>query len=139
MENASKALVIAGAILISILLITLGIIVYNGSRSTIDSGMGSMDETTITMTNSKLSQYVGDNVSSTQIRSLISQVDTANKKNSVKVKLYKYTGATPSGTTEFTDTPKTGATYTVAIPSSAYNSEGYITAIYIKDNTPTTP
>ena len=34
MENASKALIIAGAILISILLISLGIIAFNSSKST---------------------------------------------------------------------------------------------------------
>lgn len=36
MENASKALIIAGAILISILLITLGITLYNSSKGTTD-------------------------------------------------------------------------------------------------------
>ncbi len=36
MENASKALIIAGAILISILLISLGIIMYNASTGTTD-------------------------------------------------------------------------------------------------------
>ena len=34
MENASKALIIAGAILISILLISLGIIMFNASKGT---------------------------------------------------------------------------------------------------------
>ena len=33
MENASKALIIAGAILIAILLITIGIILVNSGRS----------------------------------------------------------------------------------------------------------
>ncbi len=32
MENASKALIIAGAILISILLISLGIVMFNASK-----------------------------------------------------------------------------------------------------------
>lgn len=36
MENASKALIIAGAILISILLISLGIIMYNSATGTTD-------------------------------------------------------------------------------------------------------
>lgn len=36
MENASKALIIAGAILISILLISLGIIMFNSSKGTSD-------------------------------------------------------------------------------------------------------
>ena len=34
MENASKALIIAGSILIAILLISLGIIMFNASRGT---------------------------------------------------------------------------------------------------------
>lgn len=40
MENASKALIIAGAILISILLISLGIIMFNQSKSTTDQASG---------------------------------------------------------------------------------------------------
>lgn len=36
MENASKALLIAGAILIAILLISLGIIMFNSSKGTTD-------------------------------------------------------------------------------------------------------
>ena len=36
MENASKALIIAGAILIAILLISLGIIMFNSSSGTTD-------------------------------------------------------------------------------------------------------
>jgi flagellar basal body-associated protein FliL len=36
MENASKALIIAGAILISILLISLGIVMFNASKGTTD-------------------------------------------------------------------------------------------------------
>jgi len=36
MENASKALIIAGAILISILLISLGIMMFNSSKGTTD-------------------------------------------------------------------------------------------------------
>ncbi len=40
MENASKALIIAGAILISILLISLGIIMFNASKGTTDQASG---------------------------------------------------------------------------------------------------
>lgn len=36
MENASKALIIAGAILVSILLISLGIVMFNASKGTSD-------------------------------------------------------------------------------------------------------
>ena len=36
MENASKALIIAGALLISILLVSLGIMMFNSSKGTTD-------------------------------------------------------------------------------------------------------
>ena len=37
MENASKALIIAGAILLSILLIGLGMMVYSKAKGTLDN------------------------------------------------------------------------------------------------------
>ena len=40
MENASKALIIAGAILLAILLISLGIMIYTQAQNTVqNSGM----------------------------------------------------------------------------------------------------
>ena len=59
MENASKALLIAGAILIVILLIAVGMIVYNNSKSTIDAGIAQMDSTEIQMFNSQFTNYEG--------------------------------------------------------------------------------
>ena len=38
MENASKALVIAGAILISILLVSVGIMIYSGASGIFNRG-----------------------------------------------------------------------------------------------------
>ena len=40
MENASKALIIAGSVLIAILLISLGIIMFNASKGTTDQASG---------------------------------------------------------------------------------------------------
>ena len=37
MENASKALIIAGAILLAILLISLGIMIYNQAQNTVNN------------------------------------------------------------------------------------------------------
>ena len=57
MENASKALIIAGAILLSILLISLGILVYNNAKGTIqDANLDSEEAQTF---NTKISQYCG--------------------------------------------------------------------------------
>lgn len=43
MENASKALIIAGAILVSILLISLGIVMFNSSKGTTDQSSNTME------------------------------------------------------------------------------------------------
>lgn len=86
MENASKALIIAGAILISILLITLGIIVYNGSKSTIDTSMDSLDSTTSAMDNSRISQYAGSGKTYTMASALIDQLATYKTPMTVTIK-----------------------------------------------------
>ena len=55
MENASKALIIAGAILLAILLITLGILVYNQAAGVINSN--AMSDVEIQQFNQKFLQY----------------------------------------------------------------------------------
>ncbi|MFR8104355.1 MAG: hypothetical protein ACLU8F_04660 [Clostridia bacterium] len=57
MENASKALIIAGAILLAILIIALGIFIFNNAKSATE-GI-SMDETKIQAYNSKFEAYQG--------------------------------------------------------------------------------
>ena len=54
MENASKALIIAGAILLAILLISLGIMIFNQAQSVVD-GSG-MSEAELSTFNSKFTK-----------------------------------------------------------------------------------
>ena len=77
MENASKALIIAGAILLSILIIGLGITVYNSSSST----MGDADLTAqeVAAFNSTFEVYEGKQKGSA-VRSLITAIDSNNDK-----------------------------------------------------------
>lgn len=84
MENASKALIIAGAILISILLISLGIMIYNQAGDIINNNQ--MDELAITQFNQKFTQYQGRR-SGSQLKSLLQQVisSNANEENSDKI------------------------------------------------------
>ena len=67
MENASKALIIAGAILLSILLITLGIMIFTQAQSAIN-GSG-MSEIEVNAFNQKFLKYEGKQKGSA-IRSL---------------------------------------------------------------------
>jgi len=57
MENASKALIIAGAILLSILIIALGIYVFNMARGVTNTSI--LSETEVSTFNSQFTDYRG--------------------------------------------------------------------------------
>ena len=59
MENASKALLIAGAILIAILLIAIGMMVFNSASGVIDTASSGMTDHEKTMHNKKFNMYQG--------------------------------------------------------------------------------
>ncbi len=90
MENASKALIIAGAILLAILLISLGIMIFNQAQDTV-SGSG-MDQAAVSTFNNQLLKYEG-NIKGTMVKSMIQEVlainaEAANNDNiKVTVKL----------------------------------------------------
>ena len=73
MENASKALILAGAILISIMIISLGVLLFNKMGSSAKDA-ANMDEQEIANFNSKITPYVGDNISGSQVNALIQLV-----------------------------------------------------------------
>ena len=73
MENASKALLIAGAILISILIIAIGMYIYSSSQGSIDSAMSSMDTQEIEAFNKDWTNYEGRKTGS-QVKSLINKL-----------------------------------------------------------------
>lgn len=75
MENASKALIIAGAILLSILLISLGIMIYTQAQSVVN-GSG-MDQAAVGTFNSKLQKYEGD-IKGSMLKALINELVIVN-------------------------------------------------------------
>ena len=78
MENASKALIIAGAILIAILLIGIGMFVYNSSMKPIDQSGQQMDAQAVQMFNTRIEQYAGTDKRAAQIKSLLSEIQALN-------------------------------------------------------------
>lgn len=78
MENASKALIMAGAILIAIMIISLGILVFSRMSSSAKSA-ANMDEQEIANFNSKLTPYIGQNVNGSQVNALIQLVISIDK------------------------------------------------------------
>lgn len=76
MENASKALIIAGAILLSILLISLGLVVYNQAKNTI--GAVNLDQQQKQAFNSKFENYQGDKLIGTKVNEMFQLVISSN-------------------------------------------------------------
>ena len=88
MENASKPLIIAGAILISILLISVGVRIRNSPGDIGGTSQRQGEIMAIRTFNSQFTAYEGESVSGSQIKELISAVEASNAKDDEhKVKL----------------------------------------------------
>ena len=68
MENASKALLIAGAILIVILLIAIGVLLYTNSKEVIDTSTGKVSEIGNSVNKIDLEGTIDDVVKDTDIK-----------------------------------------------------------------------
>ena len=76
MENASKALLIAGAILLAILLISFGIIVIRQGSGIINNS--GMSEAEVKIFNEQFAKYEGENVKGNMVKSLIQEINASN-------------------------------------------------------------
>lgn len=77
MENASKALLIAGSVLIVILIIGVGMLVYTSMQGTIDEGIRQMSNQEKDMFNQQFLQFQGTKNGS-NVRALKSKIDNNN-------------------------------------------------------------
>ena len=77
MDNASKALIIAGSILLAVLIISLGVAIFTNLSGSAKEA-ANMDEQEISNFNSKISPYVGKNVNGSQVNALIQLVISIN-------------------------------------------------------------
>ncbi len=73
MENASKALIIAGSILLSILIIALGMFIFSSSSSTSDTMGSTLSENEKQTFNIKFEKYLGKQ-SGSSVASLVSTI-----------------------------------------------------------------
>ena len=86
MENASKALLIAGAVLLAILFISLVIyLVISGGDFLISST--SNDSTEIKMFNSKFTKYEGNEIPGIDVKQLLKDINAVNSNTSDHIDL----------------------------------------------------
>ena len=77
MENASKALIIAGAILLSIVLITLGVLIIGRGQDAIEQT--NIDDQVVSTWNQKWTKYEGKDISGTAVNNMINEVISSNR------------------------------------------------------------
>lgn len=133
MENASKALIIAGAILLAILIISLGIMIYNQAAGVVNNN--SMTEVEVTTFNQKFEQYLGENVRGANVNSLINAVNTNNMSTDDATKHVTLTGGEikeNEGKGTYIKNMQTGSTYNVKVQK--YTKGGLISEIAIENN-----
>lgn len=80
MENASKALIIAGAILLSILIIAIGMYIYNSSTNSITNAAGQISQQDIQAFNNQFIMYEGKQVG-TNVKALLTTIASICKEN----------------------------------------------------------
>ena len=115
MENASKALIIAGAILLAILLISLGIMIFTQAQDTVTNS--GMSEAEVQSFNSKFTKYEGK-IKGTMVKSLVQEVLSNNGNENNTERKVKMKGTDIGSALAYTETPTTSGiknneTYTV--------------------------
>ena len=139
MENASKALLIAGAILIVIVLISIGVLIVNRSSSVTDQASDFANQSSVQSFNRQFEIYYGTQQGSS-VKNLLSAIaaNNAQTTGSHKIKVtIVASGSTEalSGTDNSTSISakisevKNSQKYKV--DQTAMNTDGYITEIKI--------
>lgn len=120
MENASKALVMAGAILISILLISVGLIMFNSTKGVAEQSGKAAETIEIETFNSQFTKYCGDRVLGSKVKDLqnfVASYKSANSETNIEVTI--------------------DSSITTIIPNKYYKveatsyEEGYVTVITV--------
>ena len=137
MENATKALLIAAAVLIAILIISLGIVIYNQASETVNSVNMSGQE--IQAFNEKFTKYAGERVRGTEVNALLktavnNNLTEGNNGNSAKLVIVKQGNTEIVNTSGTTITPKLDASKLYKIEVKQDGLGGLVKTITITEN-----
>ena len=133
MENATKALLIAAAVLVAIIIISLGVAIVSSAKGQVDQASTALSGAEIDAFNSKFDNYEGDSVSGTRVNALINAVFSHNLKETDDSRKVQITGSI-NMTTGASSKAKaeTGSRYTVKCLTP--DKSGLIKTIEINKN-----
>ena len=128
MENATKALLIAAAVLVAILIISFGLVIYNKSTTATDSA--DLTATQIQAQDEKFAKYEGENQRGSVVNALLETVLTNNTTATSEGAKVTVNGAVTLGTSDRSIGTKadTSVLYNIACTRG---SSGVITTITI--------
>lgn len=133
MDNASKALIMAGAVLISIALVGVGVYIFSSTNTMVGGANQQLDDAAAQMTNSTLGQYAGSKVRGSTVKQLLEKVRISNTNDTLPIDVIVTLGGkditNSLSTASITDT----AYYTVEI-TDTNGSDGYYDTVTITKN-----
>ena len=138
MDNASKALIMAGAILIAVAIVGIGIYIFSAANGMTDDALNQIDALTVTSINSQLQQYEGE-IRGREVKALLNTARSINKQNAlpnsqqIKVVL---PGSNVADIPDDTSSIKDNSTYKVTFTYGGPG--GYISLITIATPSTTT-
>lgn len=139
MENATKALLIAAAVLIAVLIISLGVIVYDKASEAV-TGAGDLSEYQTKQFNEKFTKYQSENATGADVNAMLTTVFNHNNSQADEDTCVEVTGAaTVAKSNEIKTTPtkvSTGARYTITCEVDSKSK--LVNKITVKKNVETT-
>lgn len=145
MDNASKALIMAGAILISLALVGLGVYIFSMAKDLQGNATGKMQSAEISSTNSELESYAGKKVKGSTVISFVERVRVMNSQDifPLEVQSGAVSDYTFTATGDVTETANqvtksaisANAYYEIALADNepAGATDGYIDTYQIKE------
>lgn len=155
MENASQALIIAGAILLAILIIALGMFIFEQASNRIKGGAQEIGEQAVNAQNAIYEQYMNKRIKGSDLRAFLSKVRTSVQNNTAPASVslnIKVEGANVTGgdtevkafdkddqkdeyvknITKLRNNIKSNENYKVAEDENGLTGEGLIKKVVIK-------
>lgn len=134
MDNASKALIMAGAILIAVALVSLGVYLYQSAAGKVNDGTRQVDASQMLMLNSEIEKFEGT-IKGSELKQLVRLINADNKNqvfptdltitDTSKASISK----SKSGDSYSVGSTRDSANYTIGI---VYSTDGWVTGVTVK-------
>ena len=133
MDNSSKAIIMAGAILIAIAIVGVGVYIFSSTSSISQFGQRQIDTVAAYTANSVLRNYSGTGIKGSMVKEFKGYIDVYNSQNvfptDIKISNYKFDNSISGTLVRPSDSIDNSAYYAVALRDD--NGDGYYDMVQI--------